>query len=69
LRQLARQSRCTAITVNTRLSKEKIDAVEIRLEHRDGAALVVLLPYKRAKFGSNVEYSPLRAFAGSHEVW
>jgi len=69
LRMLARQSRCTALTVNTRLNKEKTDAVEIRLEHREGAALVVLLPYKRAKFGSHVEYSPLKAFAGTHEVW
>lgn len=69
LRNLRRQARCTALTVNTRLSKEKTDAVEIRLEHREGAALVVLLPYKRAKFGSNVEYGQLRAFSGSREVW
>jgi hypothetical protein len=69
LRNLKGQARCTALTTNTRLSKEKTDALEISLEHRDGASLTVLLPYKRAKFGSVVEYGQLRAFAAAPRVW
>jgi hypothetical protein len=72
LAQLVRlrdQARCTAITSNTHLRKERTDAIEIALEHAEGAAVTVLLPYKRAKFGSAVDYGTLRAFAGIHEVW
>lgn len=69
LRHLGASARCTALVENTRLSKERTDAIEIRLEHREGAALVVLLPYKRAKFGNRTEYGELRAFPGKREVW
>ena len=69
LKHLARSARCTALVTNTRLSREKTDAIEVRLEHRDGAALLVLLPYKRPKFGGNVEFGQLRAFPGEREVW
>ena len=69
LRNLSGQCRATALTSNTHVRKERTDAIEIALEHVEGAALTVLLPYKRAKFGSVVDYGQLRAFAGSHEVW
>lgn len=69
LRSLADRMRCSAIVAGVRLSKEHTDAVEVRLEHRDGAALVVLLPYKRAKIGNLVEYGELRAFSGTADVW
>lgn len=69
LRLLAPQIRCSARVANTHLPKEHTDAVEVRLEHRDGAALLVLLPYKRAKFGSVVDYGQLRAFSSAAEVW
>lgn len=69
LRLLAPQIRCSAQVANTHLPKERTDAIEVRLEHRDGAALVVVLPYKRARIGNVVEYGEFRAFPGSPEVW
>lgn len=66
---LATSVRCTALTLNTRLSREKTDAVEVRLEHREHAALLVLLPYKRPRFGGQIDYGQLRAFPGEREVW
>jgi len=69
LRLLAPQIRCSAQVANTHLPKEHTDAVELRLEHADGVAIVVLLPYKRAKFGNVVDYGQLRAFPSTPEVW
>lgn len=69
LRQLGETCRATALVINTRLARERTDAVEVRLEHRDGAALVVLLRYKRATFGPQVDFGELSAFAGEREVW
>lgn len=69
LRELGATCRATALVVNARLARERTDVVEVRLEHRDGAALVVLLPYKRAKFGPRVDYGELSAFTVTPEVW
>jgi len=69
LRQVKMSARCTALIINTRLSKERTDAVEVRLEHHDGAALVVLLRYKRATFGNRVDYGELSAFSARPYVW
>lgn len=66
---LAASVRATALTLNTRLSKERSDAIEVRLEHRDGVSLLVLQQYKRPKFGGRIEYGELRTFRGAHEVW
>jgi hypothetical protein len=69
LRTLAGSVRGTSLTLNTRLSRERTDAIEVRLEHREGVALLVLLPYKRPKFGGRVEYGAPKTFVGTAEVW
>ena len=69
LRHLSPSARCSALTLNTRLSRERTNALEVRLEHRDGVALLVLLPHKRPTFGGNVEYGQLKAFPGKRDVW
>jgi hypothetical protein len=69
LKTLASSARCTALAGNTRLSQEKTDAIEVRIEHREGVALLVLLPYKRPKFGGRIEYGEPRAFPGKREIW
>lgn len=66
---LAASLRATALTLNTRLAKERSDAIEVRLEQSDGVALLVLLPYRRPKFGGRVEYGEMRSYRGAHEVW
>ena len=61
--------RATALALNARLAKERSDAIEVRLDHSDGTSLVVLLPYKRPKFGGRIEYGDAKSFRGEHEVW
>lgn len=69
LRGLATQIRATALVIDTQLVQERTSAVEMRLEHREGAARVVLLRYKRATFGPQLEFGELSAFTGTREVW
>lgn len=61
--------RATAIIVNTRLQSPRTDAIEVRLEHVEGASLLVLAHYRRAKFGGRVEFGETRAFAKAAEIW
>jgi hypothetical protein len=69
LRGLRTQIRATALVIDTELAHPRSSAVEVRLEHRDGVSRVVLLPYKRAPFGPNLEFGELSAFPGVREVW
>lgn len=69
LRHLAPSARCTVLVANTRLNRERTDAIEVRLEHRDGVAILVLLPYKRPRFGGTTQYGEATAYAGVREVW
>ncbi len=69
LRELSPTLRATALVTNTQLAKEKTAAVEVRLEHRQGAAIVVLLRYKRARFGPQIDFGALAAFPGTREIW
>lgn len=68
--RLARASaRATAIVINTRLSKERTDAIEVRLEHSTGMSLVVLLRYKRATFGGRTEYDAPAVYSATPAIW
>ncbi|MBX3098727.1 MAG: hypothetical protein KF761_04035 [Salinibacterium sp.] len=69
LRGLTASVRATALTLAARLAKERSDAIEVRLEHRDGTALLVLVPYRRPKFGGNVDFGEATTFRGIPEVW
>lgn len=69
LRHLAPSARATALIANARLSRERTDAIEVRLEHRDGVALLVLQPYKRPKFGGTIEYGEPAIYPGDRIVW
>jgi hypothetical protein len=66
---LAASVRATALTLTTRLAKERSDAIEVRLDHRDGASFVVLLPFTRPKFGGRTEYGDTMTYRGAREVW
>ncbi len=59
----------TALVINTRLSKERVDAIEVRLEHRDGLSMVVLLRYKRATFGNRTEYEAPTVYSSPPAIW
>ena len=66
---LASSVRATALTLNARLSRERSDAIEVRLDHADGVSLLVLQQYKRPKFGGRIEYGDAKTFRGAHGVW
>ncbi len=59
--------RACAVVANVRAGDS--DAARVELEHRDGCAPVVLLPYKRKRFGRSIEFGQLSASAGVPQVW
>ena len=59
--------RACAVIANVRAGDS--DAARVELEHRDGLALVVLLPYKRKRFGRSVEFGQLTASKGVSHIW
>ncbi|MGV8883028.1 MAG: hypothetical protein ACOH19_12835 [Rhodoglobus sp.] len=69
LRQIRHQARGVALVINTRISKERTDAIEIRLEHSDGTALVVLQRYKRSRLGNRIDYGQMSVFTSPRDVW
>jgi hypothetical protein len=45
------------------------DAIRIELEHREGHAIAVLLPYKRKRLRRGFEYSPQVAAPSHQQIW
>jgi hypothetical protein len=45
------------------------DAVQVELEHREGVALVVLLPYTPSRSNRPVKLGSMSAVAGEPRVW
>lgn len=45
------------------------DAVRVELEHRDGVALVVLLPYTRRRFKKSLAFGQMSVSGGELKVW
>jgi|SRR5215469_711484 len=66
-RQTRADLRAVAICSDVRLSDS--DAVRVELEHRDGHAMAVLLPYKKKRFGRGVQYDELRGGTAEQQVW
>lgn len=60
--------RAAAVVADVRLP-DGGDAVLVELEHTEGPALTVQLPYSRKRFGRGIEYGPLQAAAGTRHVW
>lgn len=67
LRQERPGLRAVAICSDVRLSDS--DGIRVELEHRDGHAMAVLMPYKKKRFASGVEYDDLRGGAANKQVW
>ncbi len=59
--------RAVALCAEVRLPDS--DAVRVELEHREGHAIAVLLPYKKKRLGRRVEFSALRAGSATQQVW
>jgi hypothetical protein len=67
LRQERETLRAVALVADVRLSDG--EAVRVELEHREGHAISVLLPYKKKRFGRGIEYGSLAAGSGQPQVW
>jgi len=67
LRQDRASLRAVAICSDVRLADS--DAVRVELEHQDGHAMAVLMPYQPKRFGRGVEYSDLRGTRANTQVW
>jgi hypothetical protein len=59
--------RAVALVSDVRLSDT--DAVRVELEHRDGHAMAVLLPYRRKRLRRGVEFDSLSAGPAPLQVW
>ena len=67
IRHARAEYRAVAICSDVRLPDS--DAVRVELEHQEGQAMAILLPYKKKRFGRGVEYGELRAGAAEGQVW
>jgi hypothetical protein len=62
-------SRAAAVAVDVRIDEGVGDAISIDLEHAEGHAIKVLLPYAKARFGKRIKYGSMSAQAGEHRIW
>jgi len=72
VQELARrrtQIRAGAVVVDVRLPDTGGDAISVELEHAEGQAITVLLPYRRRGLRQTIEYAPMRAEAGQRRIW
>ncbi len=67
IRQARAEYRAVAICSDVRLADS--DAVRVELEHQEGQAMAVLLPYKKKRLGRGVEYGELRGGTADKQVW
>ena len=59
--------RAVALVSDVRLSTA--DAVRVELEHREGPAMAVLLPYRPSESGHGVDYGGLAAAEARRQIW
>ena len=45
------------------------DAVRVQLEHREGVALEIVVPYRRRRFGGKVGFGEMAVSGGSRLIW
>ena len=59
--------RAVALVSDVRLAES--DAVRVELEHRDGHAIAVFLPYTQKRLRRGIAFGDLTAGPGSVQVW
>ncbi len=64
----AAQNRACAVVADVRLP-DGADAIRVELEHREGVAMAILLPYSTRQPGQRREYGPLSAAASDPRIW
>jgi hypothetical protein len=68
-RQRRDSIRALAIAADVRIAGEDLEAIEVRLEHRDGVVLTVLVPYLRDSLDDSYEYESPRVQHGEAAIW
>jgi hypothetical protein len=63
------QLRAAAVVADIRMPEGGGDAIRVELEHAEGVALTVLLPYARKRFGKAIDYGQLSAGASARHIW
>ena len=61
--------RAAVVVADVRLPELDSDAVCVDLEHAEGTALRVLLPYAKRRLRKDVVYGDLRAESGQRIIW
>jgi hypothetical protein len=69
LGEIRNQIQASAVITDVRLRNENIDAIRVDLEHAEGHALTILLPYTKKRLGRGVDYGEIRAQSGQRQVW
>jgi hypothetical protein len=67
LLEQAASLRAVALVADVRAGAS--DAARVELEHRDGHAICVLLPYRKKRLRRGVEYAELTAGPGQQHIW
>jgi hypothetical protein len=61
--------RAAAVVADARIRERSRDAVRVTLEHREGQAMNVLLPYRKRLFQAGIEYYPLEVIPAGTYIW
>ena len=61
--------RAVAVVADVRVVSDGGDAIGAEIEHAEGTALKLVLPYKKKRFGRGVEFGELRVSAGTRHIW
>lgn len=63
------QLRAAAVVADVRMPNGGGDAIQVELEHTEGPALHVMLPYSKKRFNNSIVYAELRAAASTRHIW
>ena len=69
LRKKADENRGVAVVADVRLKGEETDAIQVEVEHREGIALKMFLPYRKKRSGAQPETGQMRGEAGERRIW
>jgi hypothetical protein len=67
-RNQASSNRAVALVADA-LVERKQDAIRIDIEHRDGHAIALALPYTKRRLGRGIEYGEMIAAEGMRRIW
>ena len=61
--------RAAAFVADVKVPGKPGDAIRVDVEHTEGIAIAVLLPYSKRRLGRGIEYGPLAAASAERHVW